>query len=47
MKIIYMEATLRLIASISPMAVETIEKSGILKQTELTRYIVIEDGTDL
>jgi hypothetical protein len=47
MKVIYMEATLRLIASISPAAVETIEKSGILKQTEQTRYIVIEDGIDL
>lgn len=42
-----MESTLRLIASISPAAVDTIEKNGILKQTELTRYIVIEDGTDL
>lgn len=47
MKIIYMESTLRLIASISSAAVDAIERDGILKQTELTRYIVIEDGTNL
>ena len=44
MKIIYMEPTLRLIASISPSTVEAIEKAGTLKQTENVRYIVVEDG---
>jgi hypothetical protein len=44
MKVIYMEPTLRLIASISPSTVEAIEKAGILKQTENVRYIVVEDG---
>jgi hypothetical protein len=44
MKVIYMEPTLRLIASISPSTVGVIEKAGILKQTENVRYIVVEDG---
>jgi hypothetical protein len=44
MKLIYMECTLRLIASVYPEAIEAIELAGELKNTDLTRYIVIEDG---
>lgn len=47
MKLIYMESTLHLIAQMSPATLLEIEKIGVLKKTELTRYIVIEDGTDL
>lgn len=42
-----MECTLALMASINPMMVEELSSQGELKQTELTRYIVIEDGTDI
>lgn len=47
MKIIYMEQTLRLIAGISPLTLEAIERDGELKNINNVRYIVIEDGADL
>ena len=48
-KIIYMECTLALLASINPMMVEELSNQGQLKQTETMRYLVInqEDGTDI
>lgn len=41
MKVIYMESTLALLVSINPMIVEKLSSQGELKQTELTRYLVI------
>ena len=46
MKLIYMECTLRLIASVYPEAIEAIELAGELKNTDLTRYIVIQETNE-
>jgi hypothetical protein len=38
-----MESTLALLASINPMMVEELSSQGELKQTEVTRYLVIKE----
>ncbi len=38
-----MECTLALLAGINPMMVEELSKQGELKQTEQTRYLVIQE----
>lgn len=43
MKVIYMECTLALIAGINPNFVEKLSSIGKLKQTETTRYLVIQE----
>jgi hypothetical protein len=43
MKVIYMECTLALIAGINPSLVEQLSNIGKLKQTEITRYLVIQE----
>jgi hypothetical protein len=43
MKVIYMECTLALIAGIDPNLVEQLSSFGKLKQTETTRYLLIQE----
>ena len=43
MKVIYMECTLALIANINPNFVDKLSSIGELKQTEQTRYLLIQE----
>jgi len=43
MKVIYMECTLALIAGTNPNLVKQLSNVGKLKQTETTRYLVIQE----
>ena len=43
MKVIYMECTLALIAGINPSLVDKLSSIGELKQTETTRYLLIQE----
>ncbi len=43
MKVIYMESTLALIASINPNFVDELSKIGKLKTTETMRYLLIQE----
>jgi len=43
MKVIYMESTLALIASINPNLVDELSRIGELKATETMRYLLIQE----